>query len=112
MYTYNVTVNIDDSIHAEWLHWMRSIHMPEVLATGMFLDAVLHEVMIDEEGGRTYAAQYRYASPEDLQLYQQVHAPGLQEKYAAKFGACSCRRAPFLSRSMAPFLRHSMMLVS
>jgi hypothetical protein len=53
----------------------------------MFLDAVLHEVMIDEEGGRTYAAQYRYASPEDLQLYQQVHAPGLQEKSAAKFGS-------------------------
>ncbi len=86
MYTYNVTVNVDDSIHAEWLHWMRNTHMPEVLATGMFLDAVLHEVMIDEDGGRTYAAQYRFASPEDLQLYQQVHAPGLQEKSAAKFG--------------------------
>ncbi|MDP4855379.1 MAG: DUF4286 family protein, partial [Schleiferiaceae bacterium] len=41
MYTYNVTVNVDDSIHAEWLHWMRSIHLPVVLATVMFLDAVL-----------------------------------------------------------------------
>ena len=87
MYTYNVTVSVDASVHEEWLEWMRCTHMPEVLATGMFADATLHEVLVDEESGPTYAAQYRFRDLEDLQLYQQVHAPGLQEKSAAKFGS-------------------------
>ena len=30
MYTYNVTVSVDASVHEEWLEWMRSTHMPEV----------------------------------------------------------------------------------
>jgi hypothetical protein len=87
MYTYNVTVSVDPSIHEEWLEWMLRTHMPEVLATGMFVDATLHEVMVDEESGPTYAAQYRFHDLEDLQLYQQVHAPGLQEKSASKYGS-------------------------
>ena len=87
MYTYNVTVSVDASVHEEWLEWMLGTHMPEVLATGMFADATLHEVLVDEESGPTYAAQYRFHDLADLQLYQQVHAPGLQEKSAAKFGS-------------------------
>jgi hypothetical protein len=52
----------------------------------MFVDATLHEVLVDTDSGRTYAAQYRFKDSEDLQLYQQLHAPGLQAKTAAKFG--------------------------
>ncbi len=86
MYTYNVTISVDDSVHEAWVAWMRDEHMPEVLATGMFVDATLHQVMVDGYSGATYAAQYRFKDPEDLQLYQQLHAPGLQAKSAAKFG--------------------------
>ncbi|MFM6997822.1 MAG: DUF4286 family protein [Bacteroidota bacterium] len=86
MYTYNVTISVDDSVHEAWVEWMRTEHIPEVLATGMFVDATLHEVLVEGDSGTTYAAQYRFRDPEDLQLYQQLHAPGLQAKSAAKFG--------------------------
>lgn len=86
MYTYNVTVSVDDSVHDAWLVWMQEEHIPEVLATGMFVDATLHEVQVDQDSGRTYATQYRFQAPEDLQLYQQLYAPALMQKTAAKFG--------------------------
>ena len=35
MVIYNVTVNIDDSAHDEWLIWIKE-HIPQVLATGKF----------------------------------------------------------------------------
>lgn len=36
MYIYNVTINIDSDIQQEWLHWMQTEHIPEMLATGSF----------------------------------------------------------------------------
>ena len=36
MYIYNVTVSIEKSLADEWLTWMKTIHIPEVLATGYF----------------------------------------------------------------------------
>ena len=35
---YNVTVNIDDSVHDEWLEWMQTQHIPDVMSTGYFLE--------------------------------------------------------------------------
>lgn len=41
VYIYNVTLNIDDSVHEEWKGWMMAIHIPEVLSTKLFKTAVL-----------------------------------------------------------------------
>ncbi|MGQ3086877.1 DUF4286 family protein, partial [Flavobacterium sp.] len=30
MIIYNVTINIDDSVHDKWLTWMMEKHIPEV----------------------------------------------------------------------------------
>jgi hypothetical protein len=35
MYIYNVTINIDESVHKEWLSWIQN-HIQDVLATGRF----------------------------------------------------------------------------
>ena len=45
MYIYNVTLNVDESIHDEWLQWMSDIHIPEVLRTGKFTKALLSQVL-------------------------------------------------------------------
>ena len=45
MIIYNVTVNIEDSIHDEWLKWIKN-HIPQVLATGKFIDARLTKVLV------------------------------------------------------------------
>lgn len=84
MYIYNVTINIDESVHKEWLNWMET-HILDVLNTGKFLSAKLTEVLVDEEmGGKTYSVQYTANTREDLDDYYQFDADKLQ-KDGAKF---------------------------
>lgn len=90
MILYNVTVNIDDSVHDEWLRWMKNEHIPEVLATGLFIDCKIFRIKSDDEGN-TYSIQYFLDSMEDYERYAREHAPALQlkhtEKYKDKFTA-------------------------
>ncbi len=85
MYIYNVTLNIDDSVQEVWKKWMKEIHIPEVLATGMFVSNRFCRVMVDEESGTTYSIQYLVKDLESYKLYQQLYAPKLQKEHNAKF---------------------------
>jgi hypothetical protein len=85
MIIYNVTVKIEHDAHVAWLSWMREVHVPEVLATGLFLDSQMARVMVDEEDGVTYAIQYRCADMSTLERYQRDHAPRLQAGHSEKF---------------------------
>jgi len=86
MYIYNVTINIDDSVHDEWLIWMES-HIPEVLNTGKFISAKFTEVLVEEEmGGKTYSVQYTANSKEDVKAYYKEDADELRIEALKKFG--------------------------
>ena len=91
MILYNVTVSIDPSVSEEWLSWMRTIHIPEVMATGCFVESRLSRVQVEEEGGVTFAITYLSPNQALLDEYQSKHAPLLQkshsEKYIGKFAA-------------------------
>lgn len=85
MYIYNVTINIDDSIHGEFLTWIKE-HIPLVLATGKFTEARLVQVLVEEEmGGTTYAVQYTAKTKEDLEAYYAEDATQLREEGMRKF---------------------------
>ena len=85
MMIYNVTVNIEESIHDEWLEWIKN-HIPQVLATGKFIDARLTKVLVEEEmGGTTYAIQYKAKSREALESYYQNDAADLKQEGFIKF---------------------------
>ena len=86
MYIYNVTINIDDSVHDEWLIWMET-HIPDVLNTGKFISAKFTEVLVDEEmGGKTYSVQYTANSKEDIEAYYTENADELRVEALKKFG--------------------------
>lgn len=85
MYIYNVTLNIDESIHQEWLEWIKE-HIPQVLGTGLFSDAKLTRVLVEEEkGGVTYSVQYRAKTREDLDNYYKNHANRLRQDGLKRF---------------------------
>jgi hypothetical protein len=88
---YNVTINIDDSVHDEWLHWMKTVHIPDVMATGFFIENRVARILAEEEGGKAYSIQYTLKSMNDYDAYQAQHAPRLQnehtQRYNGKFGA-------------------------
>jgi hypothetical protein len=88
-----VAVQIDIAVAAEWLDWMRRVHVPEVMATGCFLDCHLAEVVEPPAAAGRAAFAIEYAAPSlaTLRQYQARYAPGLQrshtERYAGRFEA-------------------------
>lgn len=83
MYIYNVTINIQEDIHDEWLDWMKNEHIPEMLETGKFTKALMTRVLVKEEmGGITYSVQYTSPSKELLRKYYEEDAPGMRGKSA------------------------------
>ncbi|MBA3899231.1 MAG: DUF4286 family protein [Bacteroidetes bacterium] len=91
MIIYNVTVNIENDVREEWIKWMKEVHIPNVMKTGLFMEYKMARVMVEEEAGTTYSIQYTSASMADLEIYLEKHAPKLKqevpEKYAGKFVA-------------------------
>lgn len=91
MYIYNVTINIEEAIHSEWLDWMNKEHIPDMLATGKFSKALMTKVLVEEEmGGITYSVQYTTDNKETLQKYYDEDAESLRAKsnrFAGKFVA-------------------------
>ena len=86
MYIYNVTINIEESIHDTWLKWMQEKHIPEMLDLGKFSKALMSRVMIEEEmGGITYSVQYTTDSKTTLEKYYKEDAPKLRQEGAKLF---------------------------
>jgi len=79
MIIYNVTANIDESIHEQWLKWIKA-HIPKVLATGKFEKATLTRVLVEEDmGGLTYSIQYKSYSREALDAFYKEDAPKFRQ---------------------------------
>lgn len=91
MLIYNVTINVEESIEKEWLAWMQQVHIPEVLATGKLVKALMTKVRVDEDmGGVTYSIQYGCPSQAHLDAYYKEDQERLQaagNKFAGKFVA-------------------------
>lgn len=91
MVLYNVTVSIDPQIHEEWLVWMRTKHIPDVINTGCFIESRISRVHGEEEGGMTFAITYLSPSQEHYDRYQKEFAAALQaehmERYNGRFAA-------------------------
>jgi hypothetical protein len=82
---YNVTTNIDATVHDEWLNWIKT-HIVKVLNTGKFTSAKLTEVLVEEErGGKTYSVQYAANTREDLESYYKFNAAKLQSEGLKRF---------------------------
>ncbi len=87
MILYNVTVKIDDNIEKDWVEWMKTVHIPEVMATNMFNEHKFCKIIFptDDDGGQTYAIQYFCNSMDELNNYQDKFAKELQAKHSAKY---------------------------
>ncbi len=88
---YNVTVSIDPSVEHDWVEWMRTKHIPEVMATGCFLESRISKMNNEEDDACTYAMTYIAYSQDDLTKYQREFAPALQvahkQRYEGRFAA-------------------------
>ena len=81
MISYNVSVTIDSEIEQEWVEWMKTIHIPDVMATGCFTEYRFYKLMKPEdEEGLTFIMQYKALTMDDYHRYSTDQAPALQQE--------------------------------
>lgn len=86
MLLYNITIGIDKEVEQEWLHWMKTQHIPEVMDTNLFLNFKMYKVLQeDDEGTTSYSVQYFAESLDQVNLYFEKFAPSLLEKLRLRF---------------------------
>ena len=88
MILYNQTTNIEESVEADWLQWMKEQQIPDILATGRFVQARIFRLLDIEEsaGTATYAVQLTTDTREHLDIYQLKYEPGLDKVHNQRYG--------------------------
>ena len=72
MIVYNETYLVDEDIHEQWLHWIKTNHIPAVLNTGNFASHKILKVLNSPNEGVTYCIQFLTDDParyEDFMLF-------------------------------------------
>ena len=82
MLTYQVKIRVQKSVEPEWLHWMKTEHVPDVIATGLVRSFQLLKPKSSEQ---VYVFHYHFGSPQDLERYQRDFAPALKDHPHQKF---------------------------
>lgn len=89
MILYNVTIILDEDIQTEWLNWMQTRHIDDLMETGCFASNRMLKVLDSPNEGITYCIQYIADSIEKYNDYQQKFATQLQadtpEQFVNKF---------------------------
>lgn len=81
MILYNITFNLSPAIEEDFISWMKTTHIPEVLATGIFHHHVFYRLVHhSEDGSVNYCIQYFTESMERMLQYERIHAPALRKK--------------------------------
>ena len=86
MIIYNVTVSVEEVIKEDWLIWMLDVHIPEVMATGIFSKSQINRVIVQGDSDNTFAIAYSCENMKDLHQYQVKFAAELQKKHVARYG--------------------------
>jgi hypothetical protein len=86
MFIYNVTVNVSEEIHEQWLIWMRERHIPDVMRTGCFTSHRILKVLHVHDEGHTYSIQYLFNEMSEIERYQKEFAKKLQDEHRHEFG--------------------------
>jgi hypothetical protein len=86
MILYNVTVNISRMAEQEWMEWMKTVHIPEVMATGLPVAHKMLRLLTEVENeGTTYSVQYTFATMDDYFDYEKNHQAELQQKHHTRY---------------------------
>jgi len=85
MILYNVTIILDEQIHANWLKWLKNEHLKEIMNTGFFISYRILKVLDSPNEGITYCIQYIASSIEKYNEYVRTHSNPLQTNAPAEF---------------------------
>jgi hypothetical protein len=85
MIIYNETIIIDEAIYPEWLNWMQAVHIPAVMATGLFESYKILKVIDSPNEGVTCCIQYNTGTPEKFNEFYSKHLHALQSAHHQRY---------------------------
>ena len=85
MILYNVTINVDDEVHHQWLEWMQKEHIPAMLSTGLFTGYRVCRLLDVDDDGTTYSIQYSCKSLHEYHTYKEKHSHHMQQEGIHRF---------------------------
>jgi len=87
MIIYNVTSSVDKSISEDWITWMKTLHIPELIKTGLFVEYRMLKVLNhDDDHSYSFAVQYFAKSMNDIDEYVKKYAPALRDDVQKRYG--------------------------
>lgn len=88
MIIYNVTINVENAIVEEWKTWMKTVHIPNVMATNLFLEHKFLKLLQETEDDKTttFAVQYFLSDMEQFQKYLSEFASEMRQEVLDKYG--------------------------
>ena len=87
MFIYNITIKVDNEIVQQWLRWQKEVHIPEIMATNLFMDNKIFKLLEhDDTDSSTYVLQYFTDKKENYNRYINEYAPALREKALERWG--------------------------
>ena len=84
MIVYQVRITVNATAHDEWLHWMRTVHVPDVIATGLISSFQIWRAKNSE------AVEYRY----NFYFMDEKSFDKYQKEFATKLKAHPHERFP------------------
>jgi len=85
MILYNITYNIEKDIEADWIDWMRVIHIPKMMNTGYFSSVRLFRLLNIEDDGSTYSIQLTKDTIEKIQEFLDKSAHTLAAEHNFRY---------------------------
>ena len=85
MLVYNETFIVDDTIIDEWLTWIKTNHIPSILATRAFDSYKVLTVLDSPNEGITYYFQYHTDTVERYSDFYYKHMEQLHQTHNAQF---------------------------
>jgi len=86
MIIYNVTSSVDKSITKDWLNWMKTKHIPDLIDCGCFLKVQINKVITQADTNNTFAISYTCINMSELHRYQVNFSSDFQKKHRLRFG--------------------------
>jgi len=83
MIIYSVEISVEKEIHKNWVQWMKTTHIPDVMETDLFLEFKFFKNLNTKK--ETYSIQYKLRNMDDYLQYQNVFASALQKEHNRKF---------------------------
>lgn len=87
MILYNITFTVSNDIEEDFVQWMKDTHIPDVFATGLFIEHKFFRLLNSPDDSVTnYSVQFFAESTKKLIEYESRFANALRYETQARYG--------------------------